>query len=71
MHKEANHLYHAFDNIVFLPSTSLIKLENLSDEEIVTRIGTALKGKKAALGGHKSMEDLALNANRPMILIGG
>ena len=45
----------------------------LSDSEIINQIGTAVLQKKALLGGHENMLDLAQssNSNRPMILIGG
>lgn len=45
----------------------------LSDHEIINQIGAAVLKKKALLGGHENMLDLAQssNSNRPMILIGG
>jgi hypothetical protein len=47
--------------------------EGDSDEEIVSKLGGAVRLKKAALGGHASPADIASHSsdNRPMILIGG
>ena len=44
-----------------------------SDEEIINKLGGAVRLKKAALGGHSSASDIASHSsdNRPMILIGG
>ena len=44
-----------------------------SDEEIVAKLGGAIKLKKAALGGHATASEIASHSssNRPMILIGG
>lgn len=44
---------------------------NYSDRILVSKIGSAVRGKHAALGGHASPEDIAKVGNRPMILIGG
>jgi len=56
-------------------SLSLLKCmrEGMSDEEIVQQIGAAVLQKKAVLGGHGNMQQLARSStsNRPMILIGG
>lgn len=48
-------------------------VDGLSDYEIINQIGAAVLKKKALLGGHENMLDLAQssNSNRPMILIGG
>jgi len=45
----------------------------MSDEEVVHQIGMAVLQKKAVLGGHGDMQQLARSStsNRPMILIGG
>lgn len=43
----------------------------MNDEEVIDLISSALKTKKAALGGHSNPEELASQKNRPMILIGG
>ena len=47
--------------------------DGLSDEQLVQHVAAAVRGKKAALGGHRSAEDIASHSesNRPMILIGG
>lgn len=56
-------------------STNLLQLmrDGLTDEEIVAHLAAAVRGKKAALGGHSSAEEIASHSdnNRPMILIGG
>lgn len=45
--------------------------EESSDDELVRIILQAVQRKKAALGGHPDLTDLAAARNRPMILIGG
>lgn len=42
-----------------------------SKEAIGSTIQSALQGKKAVLGGHNNMHNIAQGKNRPMILIGG
>lgn len=42
-----------------------------SDEQLETIIENALGRKKAVLGGHNNMHNVAQGTNRPMILIGG
>lgn len=42
-----------------------------TDDDIVSMISSAVKKKERALGGHKSLNELAKAKNRPMILIGG
>ena len=49
----------------------ILMLEGLSDDEIVGKIAVAVLGKKKALGGHGTPQDIAKSSNRPMILIGG
>lgn len=46
-------------------------LDGLSEEEIVSKIHTAVKLKKAVLGGHGDGQSISQGKNRPMILIGG
>jgi molybdenum cofactor biosynthesis enzyme MoaA len=43
----------------------------LNNEEVIQQLSTAVKGKKKALGGHESAEEIARDTNRPMIKIGG
>eukprot|EP01039_Chlorochromonas_danica_P001297 gene1296-1416_t len=53
--------------------TDLLKpiREESSDDELAQIILQAVQRKKAALGGHPDLTDLAAARNRPMILIGG
>ena len=45
--------------------------EGKTNEEIIAMISGAVSKKEKALGGHKTLTDLAGSKNRPMILIGG
>lgn len=42
-----------------------------SQQELIELIGSVVKRKKFALGGHSNPESIAKDQNRPMILIGG
>jgi cyclic pyranopterin phosphate synthase len=45
--------------------------EGKTNEEVIAMISDAINKKEKALGGHKTLTDLAGSKNRPMILIGG
>lgn len=45
--------------------------EGKTNEEVIAMISDAVSNKEKALGGHKTLTDLAGSKNRPMILIGG
>ena len=47
------------------------KIENSSDDEIISSINIAVKKKNPSLGGHQNAADIAASPGRPMILIGG